>query len=234
MSKGIFVTGTDTNVGKTLIALKLVKALKAQGKKVAVMKPVASGCHRTPQGLRNDDAVTLMRYASIVMPYDLVNPYAFEPAIAPHIAAQQTGAEIDLVHIQQCYKEISEQADVVVVEGAGGWLVPINVSQTMADVVKTLDLPVILTVGIKLGCINHALLTVNEITQSGCKLLAWIANSAAANCQYPVENIESLAVRITAPCIGHVPYMESENQLNLFEIDISALNDSVFTKNSPV
>lgn len=223
MNKGIFVTGTDTDVGKTLIALKLVQAFKAQGKKVAVMKPVASGCHPSNHGLRNDDALTLMRHASVALPYELVNPYAFEPPIAPHIAAQHAGVEIDLVHIQQCYKEISAQAEVVVVEGVGGWLVPIDSQQTMADVAKTLELSVLLTVGIRLGCINHALLAVNAIAFSGCQLRAWVANTVDSEVQNVNEIIESLVLRITAPCIGRVPYSMLLEELDQYDLDITTL-----------
>ena len=146
---GFFVTGTDTEVGKTRVSVALIELLQQQGKTVAGMKPIASGCENTPEGLRNEDAIALIKQANIELPYDVINPYAFEPAIAPHIAAEQAGITIDLSLIKQCYQDIQQQADAVVVEGAGGWLVPLNKQHTMADLAVQLELPVILVIAIR-------------------------------------------------------------------------------------
>jgi len=205
---GFFVTGTDTEVGKTRISTALVELLKQQYQRVAVMKPIASGCQKTAQGLRNDDAMQLQQHASVELPYDIINPYAFQPAIAPHIAAEQIGIEIELATIVSNYQQIKQQSDAGIVEGAGGWLVPINSTQTIADLAKALQLPVILVVAIRLGCINHALLTVKEIAATGLKLHGWIANQIEPN-QQAEEIIKSLQQRIDAPCLGHVPQLEA-------------------------
>jgi len=203
----IFVTGTDTGVGKTLISVALIELLQQQGLKVAGMKPIASGCEMTADGLRNDDALKLSQQSNVDLPYELINPYAFEPAIAPHIAAEQAGIEIELDKIQQNYSLIKQQVDVVVVEGAGGWLVPLNNTQTMADLAVLLDLPIILVVGIGLGCINHALLTVKAIEASGLKLYGWVANHIEVTGQAN-EIIQTLTQQIIAPCLGCVAVLE--------------------------
>jgi len=205
----VFVTGTDTEVGKTRLSVALVELLQQQGKKIAVMKPVASGCDMTVDGLRNDDAMKLRQQADVDVAYDVVNPYAFAPAIAPHIAAKQANIEIDLDVIAQHFELIQSQADAVVVEGAGGWLVPINSTQTMADLAQSLALPVVLVVGIRLGCINHALLTVEAIKQSGLVLSAWVANNVEENPQ-SAEIIATLEQAISAPLLGEVPYLSAQ------------------------
>ncbi len=151
MKKDVFITGTDTGVGKTLVSCALLSILAKQGRSVLGMKPIASGCRQTSQGLRNEDAELLIRHSSKVMPYSLVNPYAYEDAIAPHLAAAQSDKPIDLEIIQRQYIELSCPMRPSVVEGVGGWLVPVNRTQTMADLVKMLDLPVLLVVGMRLG-----------------------------------------------------------------------------------
>lgn len=203
----VFVTGTDTGVGKTFISVVLIELLQQQGLKVVGMKPIASGCEPTVEGLRNDDALKLSQQSNVDLPYDLINPYAFEPAIAPHIAAKQAGIEIELDKIQQNYTLIKQQADVVVVEGAGGWLVPLNNTQTMADLAVLLALPVILVVGIRLGCINHALLTVKAIESTGLKLQGWVANHIEVT-EQANEIVQTLTQHIVAPCLGYVPVLE--------------------------
>lgn len=204
-----FVTGTDTAVGKTRISEALITLFRQQGKQVAAMKPVASGCELTPQGLRNDDAVALMQQANVDLPYDMVNPYAFEPAIAPHIASKEADIEIDLEVIKHNFKQIQQQAEVVIVEGAGGWLVPLNDQQSMADLAITLGLPIILVVAIRLGCMNHALLTVQAIEQSGLPLYGWIANHMEHNTE-SAEIVNRLRQSIAAPCLGNVPILASD------------------------
>jgi dethiobiotin synthetase len=203
----VFVTGTDTDVGKTRISVAIIELLQRQGKRVAAMKPIASGCELTIDGLRNDDAVQLSQQANVDLPYQLINPYAFEPAIAPHIAAGQVNATIEVAVIKQNFDLIQQQSDAVVVEGAGGWLVPLNQTETMADLAISLDLPVILVVDIRLGCINHALLTVTAIESTGLKLQGWIANNFGQNPE-SIDIVETLTQRIWAPCLGYVPRLE--------------------------
>lgn len=202
----VFVTGTDTDVGKTRISVALIELLQRQGKRVAAMKPIASGCEMTVDGLRNDDALQLRQQADVELPYELMNPYAFAPAIAPHIAAEQVGKVMDLLLIKQHFALIQQQSDAVVVEGAGGWLVPINQTATMADLAIKLNLPVILVVDIRLGCINHALLTAKAIASTGLKLQGWVANNVGRNSQ-SIEIVETLTQRIWAPCLGYVPIL---------------------------
>lgn len=204
---GYFITGTDTGVGKTMVSLGLMHALQAQGKTVAGMKPVASGCERTTEGLRNADAVQLQQQASARLAYEQVNPYAFEPPIAPHIAARQAGVEINPGHIGDAFKRLRGQADCVVVEGVGGWLVPVNAHQTMADVAVSLGLPVILVVGVRLGCLNHALLTRDAIAASGAGLAGWVASCLPPATEAAEENISALKTMINAPCLGVVPVL---------------------------
>lgn len=206
----VFVTGTDTDVGKTRISIALIELLQKQGKRVAAMKPIASGCDLTVDGLRNDDALQLSQQADVDLPYDLINPYAFAPAIAPHIAAEQVDTSIELMLIKQYFDRIQQQSDAVVVEGAGGWLVPLNQTETMADLAIKLNLPVVLVVDIRLGCINHALLTIKAIESTGLKIQAWVANKFGQNPQ-SIEIVETLTQRIWAPCLGYVPVLK-ENE----------------------
>jgi len=191
MAKGFFITGTDTDVGKTTVALGLMSALQQKGLTVAAMKPVSAGCMQTPQGLRNDDAVQLMQQASIDLPYDLVNPYAFEAPIAPHIAATDQNVQMNIDVIKQAYQQIANQADIVIVEGAGGWLVPLNETQTMADAASALQLDVIQVIGLRLGCLNHALLTSASIAAQGLTQVGWVASQLSENMQNPSENIQN-------------------------------------------
>ncbi|PCJ29670.1 MAG: dethiobiotin synthase [Gammaproteobacteria bacterium] len=205
----VFVSGTDTDVGKTRISVALVELFQQQGLQVAVMKPIASGCEMANVGLRNDDALKLIEQSNLDLDYQVVNPYSFSPAIAPHIAAAQVKENIDLAVIKQRFNQLQQQSDSVVVEGAGGWLVPINDTETMADLAKLLALPVILVVGIKLGCINHALLTVAAIKKSGLVLQGWVANQCENNDQAE-EIISTLKQMISAPCLGVVPFLAEQ------------------------
>lgn len=203
---GYFITGTDTGVGKTCVSIALMRAFKAQGQSVAGMKPVSAGCTQTGCGVRNEDAELLLTESSIDLPYCDVNPYAYEPPVAPHIAAHMAGENIDINTIQVCFNKITEKAGQVIVEGAGGWLVPINDAQTMADVAIQLQLPVILVVGLRLGCLNHALLSVASIKSKGLKLAGWVANHISQHMKESQANISSLQQRISAPLIGIIPY----------------------------
>jgi len=205
ISESIFITGTDTDVGKTWVALLLMQALKKKGLKVAAMKPIACGCELTAQGLRNDDAVALMAEANVPIPYDIVNPYAFAPPIAPHIAANQAAIDINMDKIKDCYQQIKSQVDIIVVEGAGGWQVPISGTQTSADMVTACAWPVLLVVGMRLGCLNHALLSVESIRASSNTLMGWVANSPGKEMQNYSENIASVRARIKPVLLAKIP-----------------------------
>lgn len=206
MIRGWFITGTDTGVGKTEAALALMAAVQARGLRVVAMKPVASGAVTTGQGLRNEDALRLQQQASVRLAYERVNPYVFAPPIAPHLAAAVAGVTIDIAAIARDYGVLSSAADVTVVEGAGGWLVPLNARQTMADLAARLRLPVILVVGMRLGCLNQALLSAAAILQSGQQLAGWIANEMSPAMEFLAENVASLQQRLPAPLLGQMPY----------------------------
>ncbi len=207
MSNHVFVTGTDTEVGKTRISVALIKLLQQKGLTVAAMKPVASGCEWHGKVLKNNDALLLSQQADCQLPYSCINPYAFAPAIAPHLAAEQNGENISLELIESRFSALQSQADAVVVEGAGGWLVPLNEHDTIADLAVRLQLPVVLVVAIKLGCINHALLTAKAITASGLSLKGWVANDFLRDEQASAV-IAALKQRIAAPCLGIVPTLD--------------------------
>ena len=216
--KAYFITATDTEAGKTFITAGLLKSLSQQGFKTLGFKPVASGCHRTAQGLQNEDALQLIEAANVTLDYAQINPYAFEPAIAPHIAAAETGVEIDLSVIADTVKKHQHRADYVLVEGVGGWLVPLNSHQSVADLARQLDFPVIVVVNMRLGCINHALLTISAIEQQGMTIAGWIANQVndgEMDVAEPMlrlqENIQSLKTRIAAPLLGIVPDLRFED-----------------------
>ena len=208
-NQGFFITGTDTDVGKTVIALGVIENLKGKGLRVTGFKPVSAGCTQTDDGLVNEDALRLQQASSVKFPYGTINPYAFEPAMAPHIAAEQTGIQIQINKINDAYKHIALKNDFVITEGAGGWLVPINDSETMADVALSLGLPILLVVGIRLGCLNHALMSVDCIKSSGCKLAGWIANQLTNDTDINSRNIKTLNEKIDAPLLATIPYQNN-------------------------
>lgn len=189
---GVFVTGTDTGVGKTLVSVSFVKALVNHGLRVAVMKPIASGSEHTPDGLRNSDALALAKASNISVPYAALNPYCFEPAVSPHIAADEAGVRVDPTVIRNRLAALASGADFAVVEGAGGWYAPISRTLAMADLPKWLELPVLLVVGVRLGCLNHARLTREAIHSAGVPLAGWVANSIDPSIERRTENLESL------------------------------------------
>lgn len=207
MTRGFFITGTDTEVGKTWVSAVLLAALKARGHSTAAMKPVSAGCIETPEGLRNEDALILQRHATLALPYEQINPYAFAPPIAPHIAAARIGQRIDIAPVRAIFDSVASQADYMIVEGAGGWRVPLNERETIADLAKALNLPVILVVGMRLGCINHALLSCESIAGHGVRLAGWVANSILPDFAELEENIDTLRQRIDAPLLGVIPHM---------------------------
>lgn len=224
MTKAYFITGTDTGVGKTLVSQGLIAAFIAKGYKTAAMKPIASGCHETQHGLRNEDALRLQQSANIRHDYEQINPYAFMPPISPNIAARQVGTVIDLKRIDQARHEIARQSDMVIVEGVGGWSVPISEAQTTADLAVALKMPVILVVGMRLGCLNHALLTYDAIQRSGLKLSAWVANCIDPEMECVHENIDTLKGFFNIPFLGMIPHMKEEDPVLVSGyMDVSAL-----------
>ena len=199
-----FITGTDTEIGKTCVASALIRHLVAEGYRVAGMKPVASGCEMTQAGLRNDDALSLIEASNVVLPYETVNPYAFEPAIAPHIAAQEAGQLIDINRISKIAKSI--EADYLVIEGVGGWCVPLGETGMLAELARATADEVILVVGMRLGCINHALLTAAQVERDGMTLKGWIANHVDPDMQVQSENFATLQALMPCPLLGVLPW----------------------------
>ncbi len=200
-----FITGTDTGVGKTLVSCALLHAMAAKGLQVAGFKPVAAG---SDEDGHNEDALALSAASTMQLAYGQVNPYCFEPAIAPHIAARFSGVHIELPHILEAWRELAGQAEQVIVEGAGGFLVPLNEKQDGADLAQQFGLPVIMVVGMRLGCLNHALLTLRAIAGCGLKCAGWVANVVDEQMPALQENIDTLRGRIDAPLLGVVPFME--------------------------
>ena len=203
---GFFITGTDTGVGKTRVAESLCHAFVARGFRVAAMKPIASGCERTATGLRNSDALALQSAMNVRAAYADVNPYAFEPAIAPHIAAVQSATAIDFAVLDRSFERLRLQSEVQIVEGAGGWLAPLDQGRSFADLAKRWQLPVILVVGLRLGCLNHALLTRDAIERQGLRLSGWVCNRIDPDMSATAENIATLRERLGASCIADLPY----------------------------
>lgn len=211
MACGYFVTGTDTGIGKTTFALALIRALQQRGLRVATMKPVAAGGEWIDGRCLNEDVLALSQAANVKVDWAAMNPYAFLPAIAPHIAAAQAGASIEIDHIVMAYAALAAQADVVVVEGAGGWRVPLNAQQDIADLAVALDLPVILVVGMRLGCLNHALLTADAIGQRGLQWAGWVANILDADMPALEENIATLHARLPQPYLGRLTRAQNDD-----------------------
>lgn len=204
--RGIFITGTDTDVGKTVVACGLVRGFRALGFKVAVMKPVASGAAHTPDGLRNADAVALIEAAGGGTSYELVNPYCFESPVSPHIAAEGAGIEVDTAIIKKRFDALAAESDWVVIEGAGGWLAPINPRQTMADLAWALSVPALMVVGVKLGCLNHAQLTRLGIEAHGVSFTGWIANGVDPAMARTPENLAALERLLGEPALAVIPH----------------------------
>lgn len=205
MSQGYFITGTDTHIGKSIVSASMLHGIANRGLSVAGMKPIATGCLESENGLRNEDAELMMQYSNVDLPYDLVNPYAYEPPVSPHLAARRENEEISIDKIVESYQAISEQADWVIVEGVGGWMVPINENELVEDLAKALNLPLIFVVGTRLGCINHALLTLDRIRTSGLPVAGWVANIMDRNINFLPEVIDTLRLRIDAPLVGIIP-----------------------------
>ncbi len=221
----LFVTGTDTGVGKTRVAVALCSAFAAAGRRVAAMKPVASGCVRTLEGLRNEDAVALRQAMTVRAPYAEVNPYAFEPAIAPHIAAAEAGEVIDYELLDRCYGRLAARSDVTVVEGAGGWLAPLDARCSFADLAVRWNLDVILVVGLRLGCLNHAFLTMQAVRARGLRLAGWVGNGIDPAFERREANLKTLRDGIAAPCIGVFPHAPHPKSADLIEQLLPAVRE---------
>jgi len=204
--RGLFITGTDTSVGKTRVTLALMGWLKNLGLTVVGMKPVATGCFIDDGLLCNEDALLLQKNSSVRVPYEKINPYAFELPVSPHIAARAAGRTIDLATIVRQYRELERLADCVLVEGVGGWEVPLDERRKVSDLARALGLPVILVVGLRLGCLNHAFLTYAALARGGVECLGWIANQPGAEFAFLDENIKSLEAELPVPCLGILPY----------------------------
>ncbi|PSJ18050.1 dethiobiotin synthase [Nitrosomonas supralitoralis] len=222
MVTGFFVTGTDTGIGKTTVSCALLHTFAAQGKKVVGMKPIAAGSENG----KWLDVERLLAASNISVTHQQINPYAFDPPISPHIAAQQAGTEIDLALIHQAYQELKNKADIVIVEGAGGFLVPINQSQNGSDLAQALNLPVILVVGMRLGCLNHALLTVQAIRAAGLNLAGWVANCTDPQMQVLKQNIATLEQWLNCSLLGVLPFDKKiDIQENVISVDIIKLQN---------
>ena len=204
-----FITGTDTDCGKTLVTLGFMQLCRERGLTTAGMKPVAAGALRTREGLLNSDALAIQEQCKPALDYASVNPYCFEAAVAPHLAADLADRRIELDLLEKQYHALTQSHEAVVVEGVGGWKVPLNEEEDSADLCLRLKLPVVLVVGLRLGCINHALLTVSSIQASGAPLLGWIANHIDANMALAEENIQTLKRRIRAPLLGRIPRLDN-------------------------
>jgi dethiobiotin synthetase len=204
MARGIFVTGTDTGVGKTVVATALLRALVASGQRAAGMKPVSAGNAR--DGTDHRDVVALLQAGNVDAPLADRNPFAFAPAIAPHLAAAEAGVAIDLAVIRAAYARLASRADAVVVEGAGGVLVPVDATHDMLDIAMQLHLPVLLVVGMRLGSLNHALLSAAAISSRGLRLSGWVANCVDPQMRAAAANVEALSLRLPAPLVALVPW----------------------------
>ncbi len=205
---GIFVTGTDTGIGKTLVSTALLHGMQVLGLRAAGMKPVAAGADLIDGAWVNEDVAELTRAATVAAPPDWVNPYLFRDAIAPHIAAERKGVRIEIPRIVEAYEQLAGLADWVVVEGAGGFRVPLDGRRDSADLAVALGLPVLMVVGLRLGCINHALLTAEAIAARGLRLAGWVANRVDPDMAVYEENLASLENRLPAPCLAVIPWLE--------------------------
>lgn len=208
MKEVYFVAGTDTGVGKTRVSEVLIKTALNAGLSVAALKPVAAGGKLTADGVRNEDALQLGRAINIKLSYEELNPCVLREPLSPHIAAARAGVTLVAQDIAAaCLPALNKQADFTIVEGAGGWRVPLNDRETMADLVHALQIPVILVVGMRLGCLNHALLTAESIAADGLEMVGWVANCIDPDMEAYRENLETLKAQLAAPLIGEVPYL---------------------------
>jgi dethiobiotin synthetase len=223
MSKTFFVTGTDTEVGKTAVSCALLEAARVAGLRTAAVKPVAAGCDA--QG-RNEDALQLMASMTEQLDYAQVNPVALAAAVAPHIAAAEEGRRLQASRLAGiCRGVMSGSADLVLIEGAGGWRVPLSPRETLADLARELQVGVLLVVGMRLGCINHALLTAEAVHRDGLPLVGWVANQAGERMQRHAENLDTLQRLLPAPLLGELPHLDPWDAIVAAQyLDITALS----------
>ncbi|MDO6711630.1 dethiobiotin synthase [Aliiglaciecola sp. 2_MG-2023] len=213
MINSIFIAGTDTDAGKTVIGSAILQLAAKRGLSTIGFKPVSAGCFETAEGLRNDDAVALQRVSTLQLPYEKINPIAFADPVAPHLAAQRMGVTLDLQQITSAYTDLlSANADLLLTEGAGGWRLPLGEGAFLSDFAIQQKIPVVLVVGMKLGCLNHALLTYQAICADGLEVIGWVANQIDEQMLYLQDNIESLKQLIPAPCLGVVPKLKNTEQ----------------------
>ncbi|UAA40458.1 dethiobiotin synthase [Paraneptunicella aestuarii] len=211
--KQLFITGTDTGVGKTFIARTLLDYIKCRDTSSIGFKPIASGCEETPEGLRNEDALALHAESTIQLDYNEVNPYAFKEAIAPHLAAQLAGQSLSVAAITDAYLSLKlKEPDLLLVEGAGGWRLPLGNGEFMSDFVQQQAMPVLLVVGMRLGCLNHARLTAEAIERDGLHIAGWVANQIDHDMPYKEENVATLKELIDAPYLGHLPLVSKPSE----------------------
>ncbi len=220
---GFFVTGTDTEVGKTFISQGLLRALSSHGLNTVGFKPIAAGCERTPEGLRNEDALALQAASSMPVAYEEVNPIALEPPIAPHVAAAELDIVITPEQVSEGYQHLlAKKPDALLVEGAGGWRLPLGNGRYLSEFAQAENLPVVLVVGMRLGCLNHAILTAEAIANDGLMLLGWVANTVDEQMPYFEQNLATLKAALPAPCLGVVPKLNAASEVEQ-HLDVSSL-----------
>jgi dethiobiotin synthetase len=202
----VFIAGTDTGIGKTHSSCSLLHALRAAGHVACGMKPVASGCDETPDGLRNEDALALQAASSAALPYAMFNPFAMRDPLSPHLAAAHDGVLISMPPLRAAFEQLEGAHDCVVVEGVGGWMVPLAPGLSASDIATQWQLPVILVVGLRLGCLNHAQLSARAIVADGCRLIGWIGNTIDPAMDALDENLDTLRELLPAPCLGVLPH----------------------------
>lgn len=225
MSKAYFVTGTDTGVGKTTVTCALLAAAKTRGLTTLALKPVASGCEETEDGLRNDDALALQAVMTASLSYQEINPVALRAPLSPHLAAAAAGRRLTLMQIAgYCRGTLMQKADLKLVEGAGGWRVPVSDRELLSGLPRLLGTPVILVVGIRLGCINHAILTAEAILKDGVRLAGWVANIVDPDMAALDENLQTLKELLPAPCLGVLPWAPgAEAAVMAAQLDLAPL-----------
>ena len=207
-----FLTGTDTGIGKTTVTCALLHQAQQQGLTTLGIKPIASGCEHTADGLRNSDALLLQHYSSLKLPYQEVNPVALAEPVSPHLAAKAAGRRLTINQLTGYTRAtLTHRAQLMIIEGAGGWRVPISDREMLSALPRELKVPVILVVGLRLGCLNHALLTAEAIVRDGLRLAGWVANCVDPHMAAPEDNIATLRHMLPAPCLGVLPYQTSIN-----------------------
>lgn len=225
MKNTYFITGTDTDVGKTVVTTALLRAAQNLGQSAYALKPIAAGCEQTAEGLRNQDAQLLRQFSTVPLAYEQVNPVALAAAKAPHIAAMEEERKLSVQRLQGfCRGTLMQRADWRFIEGAGGWRVPLNPREQLSDLVIALQVPVIMVVGMRLGCLNHAQLTADAIVQDGLPLAGWVANSCVPEMESLQENLMTLKHFINAPFLGYLPWQAVLDRDTLAaQLDLSLL-----------